>query len=944
MKAISSIRFSLVSALVAAAIVLTLGILGLRQQWSWRAPSDGVEWLHTAHGLRAGKVMPDSPAWQAGLRPGDWLVAINRVPLRNRRQLEQDVYRLGPGGKAAYVVLAGRQLRQLQFRLGEAPRSRLRYGYEDLIALCFLAIGLYVLLRRAPAPHTLHFYWFCLASCLLFGFHFAGRLNGLDWAMYWGNVAGTLLAPALLLDFAVSFPQPARLRRWPGWRAAIYVPAGLLALLQITVARGVLGPATHWQYYSDRLAYAYLGGCLALAAGFFLHAYRHAPTPLLRQQLKWLTRGMLLATVPFLALYVLPYVAGWRLPPGADWSLAGLVLIPFAFANAIIRYRLMDTDLIFRRGLAFTIAALLVIAADFAAIGLIAALIRNRLPSTGTLGLVLGVVLAALLFEPVKNRVQARLEGWLAPHRGAERAALTEMTRQLSAEHALDRLIAGVLDQLQRTLQLDRAALWLHEAGHLHLAGSRGLAPLPAGLSLDFLAAALADSRYWFCENPQHQAGRPEAERQALAHLDLHYYLPCRAQGRLLAVLGLGRTRSGDYLTSEEAALLEILAGHLAIALENARLHGQLEAQVRRFERLKEFNENIVESVGVGIVALNPEDQVESWNTQMEVLTARPRASVLGLRLEEALGGDFAAAYYQSRPEGGLRRLEKFLLRLDGAQPPRAVNVAIAPLVTPQLERIGRILLLDDISARVELESQLAQAERLRSLGLLAAGVAHEVNTPLAVISNYTQLLAKQLPDGDPRASVLEVITRQTFRASEIIANLLHFARAQGGEKSAVDLNAVLRDALALLEHSLRTARIQVEADLDPALPVVAGHAGQLQQVLLNLMLNARDAMPEGGRLLLATRGSDAGVEIAVTDSGEGMTTQIRERIFDPFFTTRKAARNGHGGLGSGTGLGLSVSYGIIQDHQGSISVETAPGRGSCFRIQLPAAERTLHA
>ncbi len=949
-KTSSPIRFSIASALVASAIVLAIVILGARQLWNWHAPSDGVEWQVTAHGLRAGRVLALSPAWKAGVRGGDWLIAVNGAPLLDRRQVQQALFAAGAGGTLNYIVLAGERLMRVQLHLSAAPRHLLRYGYEDLIALCFLAIGLYVLLRRSSTAQAQHFFWYCLASSLLFGFHFSGRLDWLDWVLFWGNVAGTLLAPAMLLDFACNFPAPLeRLRRMPGWRVGIYIPAALLALFQIAVSRGALSTGVDAQYLADRLAYAYLGICLGLAAGLFWRSYRRAAAPLLRQQLKWLTRGMLLAAIPFLGLYVIPYVAGWPLPPGAEWSLAGLLLIPFAFANAIIRYRLMDTDILFRRGLAFTIAALLVIAADFAAIGLVAALIRTKLPNSGTLGLVFAVVLAALLFEPVKNQVQARLEQWLDPHRGSDRQALTEMARQLSAEHSLDRLTAGVLEQLQRRLRLDRVALFLADQGTLRLAGSRGLtAPAPE-LNLDFLSAELESRRYLFIENPQQQSGRPEPERRALAGLDLHFYLPCRTRQRLLAVLGLGRTRSGDYLTSEETALLEILAGHLAIALENARLHGQLHNQVRQFERLKEFNENIVESVGVGIVALSPDDRVESWNTQMEVLTARPRAGVLGLRLEEALGAEFAAAYYQARPEGGLRQLEKFHLRLDpgsetGISAPRVVNVAIAPLVTPQLERIGRILLFDDISARVELESQLAQAERLRSLGLLAAGVAHEVNTPLAVISNYTQLLAKQMAAGDPRAPVLDVITRQTFRASEIVSNLLHFARAQGGEKVPVDLHLVLQDTLALVEHPLRSARIQVDLALEPALPEIIGHAGQLQQVLLNLLLNARDAMPGGGRLHLCTRSLENGVEIAISDTGTGMPAEVRERIFDPFFTTKKPARNGNGGLASGTGLGLSVSYGIIQDHQGSISVESTPGRGSCFRIHLPAAERTLHA
>ena len=202
--------------------------------------------------------------------------------------------------------------------------------------------------------------------------------------------------------------------------------------------------------------------------------------------------------------------------------------------------------------------------------------------------------------------------------------------------------------------------------------------------------------------------------------------------------------------------------------------------------------------------------------------------------------------FYRVRQNAGINNLYKFRLQTPAGET-RTVNVAIAPLVTRKFQVIGRLVIMDDITERVELEGQLSQADKLSSIGLLAAGVAHEVNTPLAVISSYTQMLAKQL-QGDPQKSgLLEKITRQTFRASEIVNNLLNFSRTSGTEFADVDVNKVITDTLALLEHQFKTAKIQVQSELTAGISPIQGNPGRLQQVFLNLFLNAKDAMPGGG-------------------------------------------------------------------------------------------------
>jgi two-component system NtrC family sensor kinase len=268
-------------------------------------------------------------------------------------------------------------------------------------------------------------------------------------------------------------------------------------------------------------------------------------------------------------------------------------------------------------------------------------------------------------------------------------------------------------------------------------------------------------------------------------------------------------------------------------------------------------------------------------------------------------------------------------------------NIAIAPLLTRNFTVVGRIVLVDDITDRIALEAQLTQAEKLSSIGLLAAGVAHEVNTPLAVISSYTQMLAKQMrplmEDDNRIGAVLEKITQQTFRASQIVNGLLNFSRTGTAEFTSVDLNRLLQDTLALLDHQLKTANIRVETRLDLTVPRVHGNEGKLQQVVLNLLLNARDAMhgTPDARMRISTEHVEGCVSVVVQDFGGGIEPEHLHRIFDPFFTTKTKPRSGQH---KGTGLGLAVSYGIMQEHGGKMQVKSDVGEGTTFRLEFPAA------
>jgi PAS domain S-box-containing protein len=936
------VRVGAVVLVLVTTAAVVFSIINFRQRSTFDFPHDGVAWLDSDSGLAANYIAPNSPAMQAGIKAGDRLISINDFPMLTSAEISRRLWRAGLWTELNYQLSRGGSKFTARLVTAPAEKPLVYENYLRLVGLVYLFIGAFIFLRRWSAPRALHFYIFCLVSFIFYSFKSSGKFSTFDWEIYWGNIVAGLLQPALLVHFALVFPERGSHRRWQWLKSlALYLPAAGIGFLYLAVSRQWLGfvPWVGSLRVLDQIGLAYVGLYFLLAAGIFLYSYLRAPSGILRQQLKWVYRGIL-AVVPFVFFYIVPYVLMDGHPPAwTRYSTFTLALVPICFAYAIIRYRLMDVDIIFKRGLAYTAATAGVVTIYFLIVALVGQLSHTAGPSGPVAGM-LAIVLAAFLLQPFQAWTQRRLDRFFYRDRLDYRRTLIEFGRTLTNEVHLEPMLGSVMDRISQTLLVDRLAIFLIDetSGEIRLARSLGLGTADASgpHDLRFLDPARKDfSRgYVFYESPRNAAETEPSIRRTLERLNLNYYIPCRIRERIVAVLGLGKTVDGDFLSSDDVELLFTIAGYVGIALDNAQLYTSLEQKAAQIERLKDFSENIVESLNVGVFAVDLEGRIESWNSQVELLLGVPRQEAIGRNLVEILPADLVEEIEARAEEEHVSSVYRFHLRNRESRL-LVVNVSITPLLGKDGQRLGRLILVDDVSQRARLEDQLMQTEKLTSLGLLAAGVAHEVNTPLAVISNYIQMLAKQFPGDDPRAALIEKIIKQTFRASEIVNNLLNFSRVGSAQFSEVNLNSVVEETLTLVSHPFKTARVEVKRNLQSELPPVLGSMNRLQQVFLNLFMNARDAMPTGGVLEVRTSCSNGTVEVEVADSGVGISLDHMNRIFDPFFTTKTSGR--------GTGLGLSVSYGIIKEHAGKIDVRSTPGRGTSFRLEFPIARKAAH-
>jgi two-component system, NtrC family, sensor kinase len=929
-------------------VLLSFGALNIAVRTTSHKLEDGVFWETRPEGVTAADVAARGGAMAAGIYPGDVLVAIDGAPIETVEEIERALAGATRSDPLLYTVLRLGEQRMLNVEVAPVPGGNpTLYVIGAAIGIFTLLVGASVRLRRPNDPATLHFFWLCLAFFGTLTFSFS-RLDRLDRFFYWADVVATLVLAPLFLHFTLEFPdRPAAWVRGAGRRllALLYMPAALLFAANV-VAVGRLSRDT--QLYSriltllDLIEPLYLSVFMIAGLVVLTRAMDGVRSATARRQLRWIIWGTAFGAGPFAIGYALPYALGFRVSLPMELSVVPLSLVPLAFASALIRYRLMDVEVIVKRSLVYT-AVILAIFTIYATLLRVAAeLLPAAAERHNMIIAMLATIVVVLLFSPVKSAIQNALDRAFYRDQYDYRRALVGFARDLNSDLDLDRLTERLVARIRETFVIDRMALLLVDeaSGDYEVIRAEGFGDLTAsGLSRQSqIAASLAGGTALSLDDSRLHGAFPAEELAFWRLRGVHYFVPCVSKGGTIAVLALGQRGQGEPLSSEDMGLLSAVGSHVATALENGRLYRQLQLKAGELQRLQEFNENIVESLDNGLVVEDLDGRIVRWNRALARIYGPAASEARGHKLEEVFDGPFVEALRAAQrdsPDGASLYRVPMAGRAAKAGERLRVNIATVPLRAPsgQPRMVGNIIIIEDVTERVHLEEQLQISDKMASVGLLAAGVAHEVNTPLTGISSFTQMLLSTADPDDPKTRMLEKIEQQTFRAAKIVNGLLNLSRSGGAsseDNAPVDLNAVISDVLSLLEPQLMVSKVKVRRELYPSPTLVPGIEHKLQQVFLNLFLNARDAMPKGGWLSVETRLDNGHVVAEVGDTGSGIPSEHLSRIYDPFFTTKM--------IGKGTGLGLSITYGIVREHEGTLTCQSAVGQGTRFTVSLPAS------
>jgi PAS domain S-box-containing protein len=484
--------------------------------------------------------------------------------------------------------------------------------------------------------------------------------------------------------------------------------------------------------------------------------------------------------------------------------------------------------------------------------------------------------------------------------------ALADIAARLTDARPTELVVQDVLERAHSTVGSAELAVWLYTDGQLSRTWTTGTQEA----SVDEVRAALA-------------GGSP-----GMVAREMRF-----GPRRVGVMVARFTAEAGEPVGRFVDALAALLAAYVANSERSRRLESDIQVRMREVQEQKRFTETVLDLLPLGLYVIDRDYRITIWNRKRET-------GMQGVSRDQAIGRTIFEILHR-QPRDVVRREFDEVFATGKTQQFQTESHATGALRTYRLSKIpirdaaglvSHIITIgEDITDWVEAREAVAQSEKLAAIGRLAAGIMHEINNPLATISACAETMALETatPEGSPE--YLKIIESEVHRCKKIIDGLLDFSRPRAQERESLQVNTVVERALFLLQHHARFKQLTVQAELGTGLPDVHASAEQLIQVMIALLMNAADAMPQYGRVLVRTRSAplDAHqVVIEVQDEGSGMTRNEMARIFEPFYTTKEP--------GHGTGLGLAICHGIIADHGGRIEVSSEPGKGTRFTILLP--------
>jgi PAS domain S-box-containing protein len=740
--------------------------------------------------------------------------------------------------------------------------------------------------------------------------------------------ASASLIPVALLMFTRSYPASPQGPNSTYVMAIAMIGAAFCAMSLFTslityhpgIASARFSPK-RGPFYRVFAAYFLLTWSFALV--LFLNKWRTAKARA-RLQLQYLGVGIFVSGAGAIITNLLIPVWTGRSPYswiGPYFAVTFMLLV----AHAIIRHRLMDLRLVIRRGMTIAIGA----SFSVIPIGLVAAWSWSRISGSfdqRELAIVVFALIAATLLAPPIRDLTARLLDRYVYRTHANfirtvREASAALTRVLN----LDRLLSFVSGVVVTTTASEGVAVYLLNESQLVRGvveqgeGGRGIAS-PAVAPARLLPMLLDAGDLIVTDELERQADGSAARRlyEELTALNWGLVLPLRYENTIIGAIVVGPKRSADAFYPHDLDLLMTLANQAGIAVKNAQLYGQVVLA-------NEYLQNIVGTIESGVVAVDPDGRIAMFNRAAEHLTALVAGDVIGRDvgvLSDVLGGLLRGSLGDGRahvrPE----------VELPAGGTARPVICTTSPLQSPDGAILGAVAVFSDLTPLKELELERRRAERLACFQMLASAMAHEIKNPLVAIKTYSQLLPRRLSDPKFIDDFGRIVGRQIERVERLLNRLRTLAGPSDRPRQLVDLRVPAAEALEALTPGFDEKRIVVSLRADPSACLVLGDHHELEQLFLNLLMNAQEATPPDGALAVAITVADGHVIATVADSGPGIPPHLIGRVFDPFVTTKK----------HGAGLGLVICGTIAAAHHARLRVTNREGGGAEFTIDFPPA------
>ena len=793
-------------------------------------------------------------------------------------------------------------------------------------AIANLSIGAYVFSRSTQSrTHRAFFQYATLIAVWAFALAlFQGTRTANTWYISLGFAAGSLV-PIAMLKFAERFPgstyNKSPVNKW------LFTPLGFAFSLLSWSTWMVAGVGIHGT--ETRVIYgplhgpfaAYVLGCFAY--GFYLlHSTYREATGLLKLQTKYLLVAMAGPTAMAMVTNVaIPFTLGTsrhsKYGPLFSLIMVGLI------GHAIIRHRFMDIRVVVKQGVVYLAA--------FMAAGtlLVVLLIASNLifPDEKWFS-PLGILLAlgvAVLFNPLKTRIQRAFDRYLYREPYDYQRIIRETSRALSNTIELPAILECVGGVIRDVLKPEWIVVYLldEDEGELERVWLTGAGTGAGHLDLKSSLAERAAATKALVFRDE-LAGKEEAAEalHEMTRLNADAAAPLLEEGRLFGLIVLGPKRSGSPYFTDDADLLQTLAHQSAVAIRNAQTH----------QRVVQVNEELRKTLATiesGVVAVGSRGRVTVFNKAAEQFTGQPAEALRGRGVEQL--PPVLGRLIEATLNDGQSRSQVEIALPDPVGQMVPLMCTISPLRSPQGALVGAVAVFSDLSRVKELEHERRRAERLASMEAIASGMVHEIRNPLVAIKTFTQLLPSRFNDASFRDDFSRVVGHGIVRVEDLLDRLQMLSSASRQPMEPVDVTVPLGETLDLLQPRLEESRIALRRVGEGTPRQVLGNAFQLEQLFLNLCLNALEAMDPGGELTVRvadlSEGGGSTLLVEVSDTGGGIPDDIIEQIFNPFVTTK--AR--------GTGLGLAISRAITDAHRAILRARNHVGRPGCtFTVEFP--------